>query len=398
VPPSVDVAPAQPAVVLSMSRSSIRTDAPPPISAPVSGLERLLRLSAARGASSLYVASESRPSIRVDGELQWLDGESELTAGDVESLLLTLMPERSHEAMRAGGATEWVCDIEGVGRVRCVTFRDCRGPGGVFRLMLRRPVTVDQLGLPAAVQSLAIEPEGLVLVAGPRSSGKRTIMSALVDLMNRARRDHIITFEREIMLVHGRSSSFVSQREVRGSDDDVLAAMRTALREDPDVLVIEHLRTGDLMDFAIDAAVSGRLVIGGFPADCAAGALDRVLDLYAPDERRRVQLALSRALRGVVVQVLVRKIGGGRVPAREVLLKTPPVSSAIADGRTSQLLTAIEGARHAGMIPLSDSLVALVQGGRVDPRDAYRHAPDRAAFLAALKRQGLDTSDIERLA
>jgi len=282
--------------------------------------------------------------------------------------------------------------------VRCMTFRDHLGPGGVFRLMLRRPVTVDQLGLSPAVQSLAVEPEGLILVAGPRASGKRTIMSALVDLMNHVRRDHIITFESEVMLVHERAGSFVSQREVHGTDADVLAAVRTALREDPDVLVVEQLRTSDLIDVALDAAASGRLVLGGFAADGAAGAIDRILDLYAPEERRRVQLALARALHGVIVQVLVRKIGGGRAPAREVLLRTPAVASAIADGRTSQLTTAIEGSRHAGMRSLYDSLAALVHNGSVDARDAYRHAPDRAAFLALLKRTGLDTSVIERLA
>src|SRR5206468_7095762 len=130
-----------------------------------------------------------------DGELQVLEGEPTLTSRDVESLLLTLMPERSHEALRTGAATEWILDIEGVGRVRCMSFRDHFGPGGVFRLMPTRSVSADQLGLPKHVQSLAIEPEGLVLVVGPRSSGKRTLMAAFVDLMNRTRRDHSITIE-----------------------------------------------------------------------------------------------------------------------------------------------------------------------------------------------------------
>src|SRR6185436_18460195 len=133
-----------------------------------SGLERLLRASSARGASTLYLASETRPSVRVDGELQVLDGEPVTVARDVASLLLTLMPERSHEALRSGAATECICDLEGVGRIRCMSFRDHRGPGGVFRLMPTRPVTADQLGLPRHVQSLAMEPEGLVLVAGSR--------------------------------------------------------------------------------------------------------------------------------------------------------------------------------------------------------------------------------------
>src|SRR5204862_311134 len=217
------------ATVLSMSRNPIRsTEFQPPTmaDATMSGLDRLLRVSAARGASTLYLSTDAQPSVRVDGELQTIDGEPVLSARDVESLLLTLMPERSHEALRTGAATEWICDIETVGRVRCLSFRDHRGPGGVFRLMPTRTVSVEQLGLPRHVQSLAIEPEGLVLVAGPRSSGKRTLMTAFVDLMNRTRRDHIITIEREINVVHERGHSFISQRGRPALRDD--AAERRA--------------------------------------------------------------------------------------------------------------------------------------------------------------------------
>ena len=389
-----------PAVVLPISRSPIRADHQPATVADptLPGLERLLRVSSARGASTLYLSSNSQPSIRVDGELQMLDAEPVHTSRDVESLLISLMPERSHEALRTGALTEWICDIDGVGRVRCMSFRDHRGPGGVFRLMPTRTVSVEQLGLPRHVQSLAIEPEGLVLVAGPRSSGKRTLMTAFVDLMNRTRRDHIITIEREINVVHERGHSFISQREVRGNDDDMLAAARGALREDPDVLVIEELRTGALMNVALEAVAAGRLVIGGFSAHTATEAIDHIIDLYAPEYRRQVQFALADSLRGVIVQVLLRKAGGGRLPARELLLNTPAVSSLIAEGKTSQLPMAIEGGRRYGMMPLNDALVSLVQTGAVEPREAYRQSPDRPGFLAALNRQGIDTSFVERLA
>jgi twitching motility protein PilT len=399
-PPQARQAAPQPGVVLNMSRSPVRSEAPPSaVQDPtLSGLERLLRVSSARGASTLYLSSESRPSVRVDGELRMLDGEPLQVAGDVESLLLTLMPERSHEALRTGVATEWICDLEGVGRVRCMSFRDRRGPGGVFRLMPTRSASADQLGLSKHVQALAAEPEGLVLIAGARSSGKRTTIAAFVDLMNRTRRDHVITIEREINIQHERGTSFISQREVRGSDDEVLAAARAALREDPDVLVVEELRTGALMDVALEAAAAGRLVVGGFTAHTATGAIDRIIDLYAPEHHRQVQMALAGCIRGVVVQVLLRKVGGGRLPAREVLLNTPAVSSVIAEGKTSQLPMVIEGGRSYGMMPLNDALVSLVQNGSVGSREAYRHSPDRPAFLAALNRHGIDTSFAERLA
>ena len=394
----VAVVPSPPAVVEPIFQHPIRSGEPPPSDPTVSGLERLLRVSAARGASTLYLSSESRPSVRVDGELQTLDDEPVHAAREVESLLLPLVPERSHEALRARGATEWICDIEGVGRVRCMSFHDHRGPGGVFRLMPARSISTEQLGLPRQVQALALEPEGIVLVAGPRSSGKRTLISAFVDLMNRTRRDHVITIEREVNIVHGRGDSFISQREMRGDDEEMLAAARAALREDPDVLVIEDLRTGALMNVALEAAAAGRLVIGGFSAHTATGAIDRIIDSYAPEYRRQAQLALAGSLRGVIVQVLLRKIGGGRLPAREVLLNTPAVSSVIAEGKTSQLPMAIEGGRRSGMMPLNDALVGLVQSAAVEAHEAYRRSADRPGFLAALDRQGIDTSFVERLA
>jgi twitching motility protein PilT len=396
-----------PGVVLPMSRGPIRPDQPQGVGAgeTLTGLERLLRTAAARGASTLYLSSDARPSVRIDGDLQSLDSEPVHTSADVTSLLLSLMPDRSHETLRAGATTEWTCDIEDLGRVRCTSFSDYRGPGGVFRLMAVRSVSADQLGLSQEIQSLALEPEGLVLVTGSRSSGKRAVISSLVDLINRSRRDHVITIEREVNIVHPRGSSFISQREVRGADDDVLAApravlaaARAALREDPDVLVLEEIRTGLLMDVALEAAASGCLVIGGFSAHNVTESVDRILGSYAPEYARQVQLALADNLRGVVAQVLLPKSGGGRVVAREVLLNTPAVASIIAEGKTSQLQMAIEGGRRVGMVPFNDALVSYVQSGVVDVRDAYRHVTDRPAFLALLKRQGVDTSSLERLA
>jgi twitching motility protein PilT len=391
--------PMQPAVVLPLARSPIRTDAPPPpIPVGVSGLDRLLRMAAARGASTLYLASNGRPSVRVDGEIQMLDGEPSHGPNDVESLLLTLMPERNHEALRTGVATEWISDVDGVGRVRCLSFRDHRGPGGVFRIMPVRAVSAEQLGLSSEIQSLALEAGGLVLVVGSRLSGKRTMISALVDLINHTRRDHVVTIESEINVVHERGTSFVSQREVRGSYDDVEAVARAVLREDPDVLVVESMRTAQLISVALEAAASGQLVIGGFAAHNATAAVDRIINLYPPENRRQVQLALAENLRGIVAQVLLRKTGGGRLPAREVLLNTPAVAGIIAEGRTSQLPAAIEGGRRQGMLPLNDALAAFVQSGAVDVREAYRRSADRAGFLALLKRLGLDTTPIERMA
>jgi twitching motility protein PilT len=392
------LAPPSPAVVLPISRNPIRVDHPPPVvPSGASGLDRLLRMAAARGASTLYLSSHARPSVRVDGELQVFEGEPSLAPNDVDALLLTLVPDRNHETLRSGLATEWISDLEGVGRVRCMSFRDHRGPGAVFRMMPVRAPSTQQLALSGEVEALATEPEGLVLVAGPRLSGKRTMISALVDLMNRTRRDHVITIESEINVVHERGTSFISQREVRGSFDDIERVAREALREDPDVLVIESMQTAPLINVGLAAAASGLLVVGGFPAHDTASAVDRIISLYPAEQRRQVQLALAENLRGIVAQVLLRKTGGGRVAAREVLLNTPAVASVIAEGRTSQLPIAIDGGRRHGMQLLNDALAGLVQSGAVDVREAYRGAADRTGFLALFKRLGMDTAPLERL-
>ncbi|HEY7450413.1 MAG TPA: ATPase, T2SS/T4P/T4SS family [Vicinamibacterales bacterium] len=388
-----------PAIVLPLARSQVRGDQTPRVASPkLAGLDRLLRVAAARGASTLYLVSGSRPSIRVDGEISLLEGEAILSAPEVESHILDIMPERNREVLRSGVGTEWICDVADVGRIRCMSFRDHRGAGGIFRMIPARAISAEQLGLSREIQGLCAEAEGLVLVTGPRSSGKSTLISAFVDLINRTRSDHVITLESQIKFVHESRTSLVSQREVRGDNDELVAAARTALRENPDVLVIEDLRTPELLNVALAAAESGHLVIGSLSAHTTTAAIDRIIDQTTPERRPKIQLQLAEALRGIVAQVLVRKTGGGRLAAREVLLNTSSVANLIAEGKTSQLPLALDSGRRYGMVPLNDALVAFVQSGVVDAREAYRQAADRPEFLNQLRREGVDTSFVERLA
>lgn len=388
------------AVVLPLARNPIRPEAPARPTPPprIAGLDRLLRLAAARGANTLYLMSSGRPSIRVDGEIAALDGEPLLAAPEVESLLLDLAPERNREALRNGEGTEWMSDVPEVGRFRCQSFRDHRGPGGIFRIISTRPASVDQLGLSREIQALCAEREGLVLVAGPRSSGKSTLISAFVDLINRARNDYVVTIESQIMCAHESRGCLISQREVRGSDEELAAVVRAALRENPDVLVIEDLRSPKVVALALQAMESGHLVIGAVSAHTTTTAIGRILDRFPPERRDHVQRMLAEGLRGVVSQVLLPKTGGGRVAAREVLLNTSAIASLIAEGRISQLPLALDSGRKHGMVPLNDALAGFVQRGIVDVKDAYRKAFERQAFLAVLRREGIDTSFVERLA
>jgi twitching motility protein PilT len=380
--------------VLPLARNPVRPDRTRSIAPRIAGLDRLLRLAAARGAETLYLFSQARPSIRVDGEIGILDGEPVLAASDVEGLLLEAMP--GQRADSADG--EWIVDMPDVGRVRCVSFRDHRGPGGVFRMIPPRALSADQLGLSREIQALCGEPEGLVLVVGPRSSGKSTLMAAFVDLINRTRSDHVISLESRIKVVHESRSSLVSQREVRGDASELLGAMHAALRENPDVLVIEDLRAPEVIVEALEAAGSGHLVIGGMAAHSATTAVERILDQVPAERRAAAQALLAESLRGVVAQVLLRKTGGGRIAARELLLNSSSVAQLVAEGKVSQVPLVMESGRRIGMVPLADALVAFVQSGAVDVREAWRKTADRQALLKALRREGLDTSFAERLA
>jgi twitching motility protein PilT len=395
---SVEAATPEPAVVLPLSRTGVRPEPPTrPLTPRTGGLERLLRTALARGAEALYLFSNARPSIRVDGEIITLEGEGTLGSQDVEALVLEVLPDR----LEAGGLIterEWICEIKDVGRVRCLAFGDHRGPGGIFRMIPARAISAEQLGLSREIQGLCAEPEGLVLVTGPRASGKSTLLAAFVDLISRTRSDYVITVESRVRVVHDNRMGIVSQREVRGGAHEWLATIRGALRENPDVLVVEDLRAPEVAAEAIEAAASGYLVIAGIPAHSAPEAVTRLIEQALPERRSSIQAALAETLRGVVTQVLLRKSAGGRIAARELLLGTPSVSSLIAEGKLAQLPLALDSGRRHGMVPLTDALVAFIQSGVIDVREAWRKSSNRAGLLKQLKREGIDTTVIERLA
>ncbi len=388
------------AVVLPLARSHVRGGQTVRLSPSLhtAGIDRLLHIASARGASMLYLASQARPSVRVDGEIRAMEGEAVLSEPDVEALMLDIMPERNREMLRGQAGTEWICDVPDIGRISCVSYRDHRGAGGTFRMIPARAISAEQLGLSKEIQGLCAETEGLVLVTGPRSSGKSTLISAFVDLINRTRSDHVITLEKQIKFVHENRSSLVSQREVRGDRNELLSVARAALRENPDVLVIEDFGSAEIVTLALEAAQSGHLLIGTLTAHTATDAVDRIIGQTPPEHRAKVQSGLAENLRGIVAQVLLRKAGGGRVAAREVLLNTSAVANLIGEGKTSQLPMAIDSGRKHGMVALNDALVAFVQAGIVESRDAYRQAADQQGCLALLKRQGIDVSFVERLA
>jgi twitching motility protein PilT len=389
-----ETAPARPpAVVLPLTRQSKVETAGDGRATAATNLQRLLRLAANRGAATVYIVANTVPLVRVDGDFSTLEGEPAISAAVVERLLAEVSPAGRGSTPPAA---EWLIDVPEIGRVRCLTFRDHRGPGLIFRMVPPRAIAADQLGLSAEVQALCSEADGLVLVTGGRGSGKSTLIASFVDLINRTRSDHIITTEPQIEFVHESKRSFVSQREVRG-EEPMVAAVRAACREEPDVLVIEDVRSHEVAALALEAAEAGRLVFATVPGLSTASAIERFIELFPADRREKVQASLAGALRGVVSQVLLRKLRGGRVAAREVLLNTPAVASVIIEGKTFQLPGALEGGKRAGMMSFADSLASLVREGTVHPAHAYRKAPNREQLVTALRRDGLDAAVSERL-
>jgi twitching motility protein PilT len=401
-PPAVaPAAAAAPATVLPMTRT-VRIEVPHRSSAGASArstdIERLLRIAAARGASSLFLTSESRPWMRIDGDLRQIETEAPLSRADVQRAVLEIAPESGHESIGKGEATEWISEFDEIGRIRCTTFVDHRGPGVLLRMIATRAATAEQLGLAREVQALATESQGLVLVAGSRTSGKSTLISALVDLVNKQRAEFIITLERQIRLVHDNKAALVSQREIRGGAEESVAAARAALRENPDVLVVDDLVSSQMVPLLLTAASEGLLVFVTITAASTADAIERFIELAPPEMRKAVQSAMSESFRGAVAQSLVKKTGGGLVAARELMLATAPVTRSISEGQLGQLPLVFDSGRKHGMVSFTDALAEFVRAGAVDVREAFRKAPDRDRLLERLKRDGVDTSVVERLA
>lgn len=363
-----------------------------------SRLDELIQRASSRGASTLYLVARSRPMVRVDGDVTGFDDERELETFEVDALIQELDIDPGGASQATSPIHEWIREVPDVGRVRCLSFHDHRGPGLLCRITAAQAASADQLGLAREIQNLVSWPDGLVLVTGHRLSGKSTLVSALVDLINQSRAVHVITFERQIRFVHESRRSFISQREVRGDAADLARAVRAAIREDPDVLVIGDMRAGEVVPVALEAAEAGRLVIGAFPAPGTVVALERLLEHVPAARRVEYRRMLAGTLRGVVGQVLLKKTGGGRLAARELLLNTPSVASLIAEGKLFELPKALDSGRQVGMVPLNDALAAFVRSGATDVREAYRGAIDRDGLVGVLRRAGIDTSFIERRA
>ncbi len=347
-------------------------------------IDELFRVLVKTGSSDLHMSSEEIPMIRKDGEMVRVDYRR-LNPEALWELLLPIIPQSNREQFDAEGDTDFAYEIKGLARFRANLFRDRKGVGAVFRTIPADILTTEQLGLSQAICDLTKLTKGLVLVTGPTGSGKSTTLCALVDLINRTRSDHIITIEDPIEFVHENKKCLVNQREVGVHTQGFKRALRAALREDPDIVLVGEMRDLETIAIAIETAETGHLVFGTLHTSTAYSTIDRIIDQFPPDQQEQIRVMLSESLRGVISQTLCKKIGGGRVAALEVLLSNPAVANLIREGKTFQIPSIMQTNRGRGMVLLNEALLELVQKQKITADEAILKAVDKPTLKGMLK-------------
>ncbi|MGE3465909.1 MAG: type IV pilus twitching motility protein PilT [Pyrinomonadaceae bacterium] len=352
-------------------------------------MDAYFHLMAELGASDLHLSVSVPPMVRKDGKIATLqDGEPALTAEVMRNLLTSIMPGKNQEEFANRNDTDFAYEIPGLARFRCNVFADRKGMGGVFRIIPSKILTAEQLGLSKAIMDLTALSKGLVVVTGPTGSGKSTTLCAMVDSINKTREDHIITIEDPIEFTHENQKCLVNQREVHNHTDSFKDALRAALREDPDILLVGEMRDLETISIAIETAETGHLVFGTLHTTTAPSTVDRIIDQFPADRQQQIRVMLSESLKGVIAQTLLPKKGGGRVAALEILIITPAISNLIREGKTFQIPSAMQTGKNHGMVMLNEALFEHVKNGTVEPRDAYIKSVDKTGFETMLTRGG----------
>ncbi|MDQ3180412.1 MAG: type IV pilus twitching motility protein PilT [Acidobacteriota bacterium] len=324
------------------------------------------------GASDLHLSVSMPPMVRQDGKIRTLECSEQMLAPDaMKELLTSIMPAKNQTEFNERHDTDFAYEIEGLARFQANVFMDRKGMGAVFRIIPSKMTTAEQLGLSPAILNLCELSKGLVVVTGPTGSGKSTTLCAMVNHINLNREEHIITIEDPIEFTHENHKCLVNQREVHNHTDSFKDALRAALREDPDIVLVGEMRDLETIAIAIETAETGHLVFGTLHTTTAASTIDRIIDQFPADRQQQIRVMLSESLKGVIAQTLLPKIGGGRVAALEVLIVTPAISNLIREGKTFQISSAMQTGKQHGMIMLNDALFELVKKGLVEPKDAY---------------------------
>ncbi|ARS52114.1 type IV pilus twitching motility protein PilT [Kushneria konosiri] len=327
-------------------------------------ITELLAFTAKQGASDLHLSAGLPAMMRVDGEIRRLNAPA-LEHEDVERLLMAVMSQPQQQTFKEALEIDFSVDVPGVSRFRVNAFHQDRGAAGVFRTIPAHVPSLESLELGDVFRRLACCPHGLVLVTGPTGSGKSTTLAAMVDHINGARAQHVLTIEDPIEFVHHSRRALINQREVQRDTHNVASALRSALREDPDVILVGEMRDLETMRLALTAAETGHLVLATLHTTSAARTVDRIVDVFPGDEKAMVRAMLSESLQGVISQQLLRRIGGGRIAAHEILIATPAIRNLIREDKVAQIYSALQTGGGLGMQTMDAAVTRLAAEGLI---------------------------------
>ena len=346
------------------------------------------------GASDLHLSSGSQPIIRLRGDMQRIKYKV-MEHEELKAMLYEICPEAKIKQFEETGDIDFSYEVPHMARYRANFFMQRRGVGAVFREIPQKILTIEDLNLPEILRSLAMLPKGLVLVTGPTGSGKSTTLAAIIDYVNKSRKDHILTIEDPIEFVHEPINCLINQREVGRDTKSFQAALRGALREDPDVILVGEMRDLETIQLALEAAETGHLVFGTLHTISASKTIDRIIEVFPGELQGQIRSGLADSLRAVVAQTLFKRIDmPGRVAALEILIATPAVRNLIRENKNFQINSVIETGRKFGMQALDDAIMKLVEAQIIDPLDAYNQAVNKSKFRDLLAEPPLDVTEM----
>jgi len=342
-------------------------------------ITELLAFSVQHDASDLHLSTGTPPSIRVDGDVRKLNIPA-FDAKDVNALVYDIMNDRQRKEYEENLEVDFSFEVPNLARFRVNAFNQNRGPAAVFRTIPSKILSLDDLGCPEIFREISDTPRGLVLVTGPTGSGKSTTLAAMVDYINKHKHDHILTIEDPIEFVHDNHKCLINQREVHRDTLSFSAALRSALREDPDVILVGEMRDLETIRLAMTAAETGHLVFGTLHTTSAPKTIDRIIDVFPGEEKSMVRSMLSESLRAVISQTLIKKVGGGRVAAHEIMIGVPAIRNLIREDKIAQMYSAIQTGMQHGMQTMDQCLQNLVNRGMITKQDAMEKAVDKNQF------------------
>lgn len=342
-------------------------------------IAQLLAFGVKNGASDLHLSAGVPPMIRVDGDMRKINMAA-LQHNDVHDMVYDIMSDKQRKDYEEFLECDFSFEIPGLARFRVNAFNQNRGAGAVFRTIPSKILTLEQLGAPKIFEEIAKTPRGIVLVTGPTGSGKSTTLAAMINYINENDAGHILTIEDPIEFVHETKKSLINQREVHRDTLGFNEALRSALREDPDCILVGEMRDLETIRLALSGAETGHLVFGTLHTSSAAKTIDRIVDVFPAAEKDMVRAMLSESLRAVISQSLLKKIGGGRVAAHEIMIGTPAIRNLIRENKIAQMYSAIQTGQQYGMQTLDQCLQDLLKKGMITKEDARQKAANKETF------------------